>query len=70
MIEAEIQKGVFVDTSEAERMTVRDAIERYLQGIDVQKKERIERSTARPVLAALGHTSLFNLTNQGLCGLL
>lgn len=66
MIEAEIQKGVFVDTSEAERMSVRDAIERYLKGIGDQSKEAIERSTARPVLASLGHVSLFNLTNQHL----
>ncbi len=66
MIEAEIQKGVFVDTTEAERMSVRDAIERYLRGISDQRKEAIERSTARPVLASLGHVSLFNLTNQHL----
>ena len=66
LVEAEIQKGIFVDTSEAERMTVREAIERYLLSIEDQKKERIERSTARPVIAAVGHVSLFNLSNQHL----
>ncbi|MBE9395738.1 site-specific integrase [Pontibacterium sp. N1Y112] len=66
MIEAEIQKGVFVDTSVAERMTVRDAIEKYLSLLTDPKKQRVERSTARPVIAFLGHTSLFNLSNQNL----
>lgn len=66
MIEAEIQKGVFVDTSVAERMTVRDAIEKYLSSLTEPKKQRIERSTARPVIDFLGHTSLFNLSNQSL----
>ena len=65
-IEAEIQRGVFVDTVVAQRMAVRDAIERYLCGISDQNKQRIERSTARPVMASLGHISLFNLTNQHL----
>ena len=65
-IEAEIQRGVFVDTAVAERMTVRDALERYLNSITDQKKQRIERSTGRPVIAALGHISLFNLSNQHL----
>lgn len=66
LVEAEIQKGMFVDTSEAERMSVNDAIERYLRSISDQRKQLIERSTARPVLAALGVVSLFNLTNQHL----
>ena len=66
LVEAEIQKGMFVDTSEAERMTVSDAIERYLRSIRDQRKQLIEGSTARPVLAALGQVSLFNLTNQHL----
>ena len=66
MIEAEIQRGVFVDTSIAERMSVRDAIERYLINVIDEKKRRIESSTARPVIAFLGHVSLFNLTNQHL----
>jgi len=66
MLEAEIQKGVFVDTSEAERMTVSAAIERYLLSISDERKQLIERSTARPVLAALGTVSLFNLSNQHL----
>lgn len=66
MLEAEIQKGVFVDTAEAERMTVSVAIERYLLSISDERKQSIERSTARPVLAALGAVSLFNLTNQHL----
>ncbi|WP_290697441.1 site-specific integrase [Amphritea sp.] len=66
LLEADIQKGVFVDISEAERMTVSATIERYLQGIDDQAKQAKERSTARPVLAALGAVSLFNLTNQHL----
>lgn len=65
-IEAEIQRGVFVDTAVAERMTVRDAIERYLASISDQNKQRIERSTGRPVVTALGHISLFNLSNQHL----
>lgn len=66
MIEAEIQKGVFVDTSVAEQMSVRDAIDRYLSGISDEKKKRSERSTARPVIDSLGHFSLFNLQNQHL----
>lgn len=66
IIEAEIQRGVFVDTSVAERMTVREAIERYLSSILGKKSERVEQSTARPIIAALGHLSLFNLSNQHL----
>lgn len=66
MIEAEIQRGVFVDTSVAERMSVRDAIERYLANVTDEKKRRIESSTARPVITFLGHISLFNLQNQHL----
>ncbi|WP_415897351.1 site-specific integrase [Neptuniibacter sp. QD57_21] len=66
LIEAEIQQGVFVDTSKAEQMTVSDAIERFLQSISDKKKQAIERSTARPVQAELGAVSLFNLTNQHL----
>jgi integrase len=66
MLEAEIQKGVFVDTAEAERMTVSAAIERYLLSIRDERKQAIERSTARPVMAVLGAVSLFNLTNQHL----
>ena len=66
MLEVEMQKGVFVDTAEAERMTVSVAIERYLLSISDERKQLIERSTARPVLAALGAVSLFNLTNQHL----
>lgn len=66
LIEAEIQRGVFVDTAEAEQMTVRDAIERFLDGIADVKKQAIERSTSRPVIAALGTVSLFNLSNQHL----
>lgn len=66
MIEAEIQRGVFVDTAVAEQMTVRDAIERYLSSLVDQKKRRIESSTARPVIKHLGHVSLFNLSNQDL----
>ncbi|GAB0153547.1 site-specific integrase [Marinobacterium sp. BA1] len=65
-VETEIQRGLFVDTAVAEQMTVRDAIERYLTSINDQKKQRIERSTARPVVASLGHISLFNLHNQHL----
>ncbi|TCK06131.1 site-specific integrase [Marinobacterium mangrovicola] len=65
-IETEIQRGVFVDTAVAERMSVREAIERYLSGISDSKKQRIERSTGRPVVASLGHVSLFNLSNQHL----
>lgn len=66
MIEAEIQRGVFVDTTVAEQMSVREAIERYLASLNDQKKERIESSTARPVIQFLGHISLFNLSNQDL----
>lgn len=65
-IESEIQKGLFIDTSEAERMTVGDAIERFLQSISDHRKQAIERSTSRPVVAFLGAISLFNLTNQHL----
>lgn len=67
-VETEIQRGLFVDTAVAEQMTVRDAIERYLTSINDQKKQRIERSTARPVVASSGHISLFNLNNQHLVG--
>ncbi|WP_051560247.1 tyrosine-type recombinase/integrase [Marinobacterium jannaschii] len=66
MIEAEMQRGVFVDTSVAVRMTVKDAIERYLSSLKDEKKRRIEGSTARPVVKAFGHISLFNLKNQHL----
>lgn len=66
LIEAEIQRGVFVDTAQAEQMSVSDAIERYLQSISDNRKQLKERSTARPVIAALGAVSLFNLTNQHL----
>lgn len=66
VVEAEIQQGLFIDTSVAESMTVGDAIERFLQGITDSNKQAIERSTARPVVAHLGAVSLFNLTNQHL----
>ncbi|GGO77662.1 integrase [Marinobacterium nitratireducens] len=65
-VEAAMERGVFVDTAVAERMSVRDAIERYLSSIADEHKRRIELSTARPVIATLGHVSLFNLTNQHL----
>lgn len=64
LVEAEMQRGVFVDTAEAEQMTVRAAIERYLQGMKGHKSERVERSTAGSVMEALGHVSLFNLSNK------
>jgi len=66
VIESEIQRGVFVDTSTAESMTVREAIVRYLDTLLGKKSERVERSTARPIITALGHVSLFNLSNQHL----
>lgn len=66
VIESEIQRGVFVDTSTAESMTVREAVERYLDTLLGKKSERVERSTARPIITALGHVSLFNLSNQHL----
>jgi integrase len=66
IIESEIQRGVFVDTSTAESMTVRQALERYLDTLSGKKSERVERSTGRSIIASLGHVSLFNLSNQHL----
>ncbi len=66
LIEVEMQKGIFVDTSEAERMTVKAVLDRYLEGVVGLAKEPIERSTAKSIVSALGHISLFNLTNQNL----
>jgi len=66
MIEAEIQRGVFVDTAVAQQMTVKDAIDRYLLTIAHKKDSRVEVSTAKPVVKYLGGISLFNLSNQDL----
>jgi len=66
MIEAEIQRGVFVDTAVAQQMTVKDAIDRYLLTITHKKDSRVEVSTAKPVIKYLGDISLFNLSNQDL----
>lgn len=66
MVEAEIQRGVFVDTAVAQQMTVKDAIDRYLLTIAHKKDSRVEVSTAKPVIKYLGGISLFNLSNQDL----
>lgn len=65
-IEVEIQKGIFVDTYRAEAMTVSIAIHQYLDSLKDKRKKRIESSTAKPILDALGMISLLNLTNNHL----
>ncbi|MGH8550599.1 MAG: hypothetical protein ACRERU_18750 [Methylococcales bacterium] len=66
-VEDEMVRGVYIDRMPAERMTLRDAMSRYLTEITPTKGKGAaarEKITAKPILDKLGSFSLAAITPQ------
>lgn len=63
VIESEMARGTFVDSSPAENITVGDLIDRYLSTLDMsESKSRIARSTSRALVTHVGDYSCARLS--------
>ncbi len=65
--EDEMVRGVYIDRAPSEKMTLRAAVSRYLAEVSPTKgsgAERRERTTAKPILEALGDYSLAAVTSN------
>jgi aminoglycoside/choline kinase family phosphotransferase len=64
-MEDEIVRGVYVNRAIADRMTVRDALERYLAEIprsSVLRARYLKEASRKPLLQQLGRYSLYAVT--------